>query len=637
MCGTVDQQGRKAKRFMENQEKTPRKKRAKKAGATDFDTYVANVSNGLNPPSTAKRRKKKPDVDAYDAFLQETGDKVNAEPLSGNEDVTQLAMDIEAEKPPKQKKEPPKKQSSAVLSGNEDVLQLQWEMQQEARARQAKAKPKKTKKTDDYDAYLLKAEFAEEIAAEKPRKKKKGSRRKNRRKKQAALIYLLTVVAVLGVLVFLGVRQVQEYQRFQTMREVVEDQRFYQGTTVDGYDLSGMTLEEAQLFFENSVESPYRNRTVTLTTGEMFTAEQLGYSSNYYSMLRTAWSSGRSGTLEERYEAIMNGEHAATAYTVTRRFYSEDAVKAAVDNVAAHNDQPAREPQVTGFDVETCTFTLDEGQVGYVLDKEKLASDIAYVVANGGGKVEPIINSVPVQTDAATVAAQYGRISYMATDASSSAKNRLTNLDLASKAINGTRLDPGEEFSFNGVVGKRTAEKGYKEAGVYAGGQDAKDIGGGICQVGSTLFNVAVMADMDITARQPHSRPVSYLPRGRDAAINWPNQDLKFVNTGDTPVYIVTRLTKDKQVECAIYGKLPEDGHTVVLDSKTTESTEFETEYVLDPLLTPGTTETDTKGYKGYKAIAWKVTLDKDGNEIAREELCRSTYRVQHAVIRYNP
>lgn len=629
---------------MENQEKTARKKRTKKAAATDYDNYVANVSNGLNPPSSAKRRrKKKPDVDAYDAFLKEAGDVVDAEPekpakpLSANEDVTQLEMDIEAAKPPKRKKEPPKKHTGAALHANEDVLQLQWEMQQEARAKQAKAKPKKQKKADDYDDFLLKSEFAEEIAAEKPRKKKKGGRRRNRKKKQAALIYIGTMTVVLGLLLFLCVRQVQEYQRFQMMREVVEDQRFYQGTTVDGHDLSGMTLEEAQAFFENSVEAPYRNRTVTLTTGEMFTAEQLGYSSNYFSMLRTAWSSGRTGTLEQRYEAIMNGEHAAAAYPVTRTFYSEEAVKNAVDNIAAHTDQPAREPQVTGFDVETRKFTLDEGQVGYALDKEKLASDIAYVVANGGGNVEPIINSIPVTTDAETVAAQYGRISFMSTDASSSAKNRLTNLDLASKAINGTRLDPGEEFSFNDVVGKRTAEKGYKVAGVYAGGQDAKDIGGGICQVGSTLFNVAVMADMEITARQPHSRPVSYLPRGRDAAINWPNQDLKFVNAGDTPVYIVTRLTSDKQVECAIYGKLPEDGHTVVLDSKTTESTEFETEYILDPLLDPGTTETDTKGYKGYKAVAWKVTLDRDGNEIAREELCRSTYRVQHAVIRYNP
>lgn len=626
---------------MENQEKITRKKRTKKVVQTDYDNYVANVSNGLNPPSSAKRRrKKKPDVDAYDAFLAETEGKVDAEPekpvrpLSANEDVTQLEMDIVAAQKPKQKAEKPRKNTGAALHANEDALQIQWEMQQEARAKQAKKKPKQA---DDYDAYLLKAEFAEESAPEKPRKAKKGGRRRNRKKRQAAMVYVGTMVVLLGLFAFLGVRQVQEYQRFQMMREVVEDQRFYQGTTVDGHDLSGMTLEEAQLFFENSVEPAYRNRSVTLTTGEMFTAEQLGYTSNYFSVLRAAWSNGRTGTLEERYEAIMNGEHAATAYQVTRSFYSDEAVQNAVASVAAHTDQQAQEPQVTGFDLETLTFTLDEGQVGYELDRQKLASDIAYVVANGGGSVEPIITSIPVETDAATVAAQYGRISFISTDASSSNKNRLTNLDLVSKAINGTRLDPGEEFSFNGVAGKRTAEKGYKEAGVYAGGQDATDIGGGICQVGSTLFNAAVMADMEITARQPHSRPVSYLPRGRDAAINWPNQDLKFVNAGDTPVYIVTRLTKDKQVECAIYGKLPEDGHTVVLDSKTTDTTDFETQYVLDPLLTPGTTETEQKGYKGYKATAWKVTLDKDGNEIAREELCKSTYRKQDAIIRYNP
>lgn len=628
---------------MENQEKTARKKRAKKPSQADYDNYVANVSNGLNPPSQAKRRrKKKPDADAYDQFLQESEPETVARPLHANEDVTQMEMDIEAEKPakkPARKKARPN--TGAALHANEDALQLEWEMQQENKRKAAK--PKKSAAQDapveDYDAYLLKAEFAEEAQPAEPKKRKKsgGGRRKKRRNRQAAIAYIVTMVVILGVFGFVGVRQVQQYQRYQMMREVVEDQRFYEGTTVDGVDVSGMTLDEARAYFENSVEPTYRNRSVMLTTGEMFTAEQLGYSSNYYTVLSTAWSSGRSGTLEERYNAILNGEHAAQDYTVSRVFYTEEAVRAAVANVAAHVDQEAKEPQITGFDSETLEFTLDDGQPGYELDQERLVSDILYVMANGGGDVEPIVNAIAVQYDPDELRAGYGRISYISTDASSSSNNRLTNLYLACKAINGYRLEPGEQFSFNDVVGKRTAEKGYKEAGVYNGGADGMDIGGGICQVGSTLFNAAVMADMKITDRQPHSRPVSYLPKGQDCAINWGNQDLKFVNTTDSPVYVVAILTEDKQVECAVYGKLPEDGHTIKITSSTYKTLSFETYYELDTSLPSGTQEVSKKGRKGYKAVAYKIVLDKDGNEISKDVLCYSTYNKQDQIVKYNP
>ena len=622
---------------MDNQEKSTRRKRAKKPSQADYDNYVANVSNGLNPPSQAKRRrKKKPDADAYDQFLQESEPEAASHPLHANEDVVQLEMDIEEEKPAKKPAQKKKEPTGAALHANEDALQLEREMRQEKKHRPAKAAKPKQESAEDYDAYLLKAETAEELPPETPRKRKKnGGRRKNRRKKQMAVAYIVTMVAILGVFAVVGVRQVQQYQRYQMMREVVEDQRFYEGSVVDGVDVSGMTLEEARTYFENSVEPAYRNRSVSLTTGEMFTAEQLGYTSNYYTVLSTAWSSGRNGTLEERYDAIINGEHTAQTYAVTRTFYTEDAVQAAAASVASHVNQEAEEPQISGFDPETLKFTLDDGQPGYELDQERLVSDILYVMANGGGDIEPIINTVAVEYDADELRAGYGRISYISTDASTSSNNRLTNLDIACTTINGYRLEPGEQFSFNEILGKRTPDKGYKEAPVY--GSDGMDYGGGICQVGSTLFNAAVMADMDIVERKPHSRPVAYLPKGQDCAINWGTQDLKFVNNTGSPVYIVTILTDDKQVECAVYGKLPEDGHTVKITSSTYKTLGFETIYQLDTRLAPGTQEIERKGRKGYKAVAYKVVLDKDGNEISNEVLCYSTYNKQDQIVKYNP
>ncbi|MGN0294326.1 MAG: VanW family protein [Lachnospiraceae bacterium] len=120
----------------------------------------------------------------------------------------------------------------------------------------------------------------------------------------------------------------------------------------------------------------------------------------------------------------------------------------------------------------------------------------------------------------------------------SSNTNRSTNLRLACNAINGKILANGDTFSFNGVVGERTAAKGYKEAIIYEGGQEVGGIGGGICQVATTLFNAALKANFTIVERHQHSMTVHYCPLGYDAAIAWGSKNLRFRNNSGTSVMI---------------------------------------------------------------------------------------------------
>ncbi len=133
-------------------------------------------------------------------------------------------------------------------------------------------------------------------------------------------------------------------------------------------------------------------------------------------------------------------------------------------------------------------------------------------------------------------------------------RNRSNNIELATKACNGYIIKPGETFSFNTVVGKRTTERGYKEAGVYSNGQTDTGIGGGICQVSSTLFNAALESNMVITARRSHSLSVSYLPRGRDAAVSWGGPEFKFKNPHKFPVMIGTYYDKSGKLTMSILG-----------------------------------------------------------------------------------
>ena len=131
--------------------------------------------------------------------------------------------------------------------------------------------------------------------------------------------------------------------------------------------------------------------------------------------------------------------------------------------------------------------------------------------------------------------------------------NRTTNLKIASAAINGTIVYPGETFSFNKVVGKRTADKGYKPATIFTGSSGtAQSLGGGICQVASTMFNAVLYGNLGIVERHQHSQRVAYCPLGRDAAIYWGSEDFKFKNTTNYPIKISMKCANG-QITCALY------------------------------------------------------------------------------------
>jgi len=134
---------------------------------------------------------------------------------------------------------------------------------------------------------------------------------------------------------------------------------------------------------------------------------------------------------------------------------------------------------------------------------------------------------------------------------------RLNNIILSSDAVNGLILEPGEEFSFNEVVGRRTWERGYRPAPAFSGGLTVDAIGGGICQVSSSIFSSILDSDILVTERFPHGRPVAYLPRERDATVSWGTLDFKFVNNTEYPLRIDSQVD-DRTLTVRVFGTLTE-------------------------------------------------------------------------------
>ena len=479
---------------------------------------------------------------------------------------------------------------------------------------------------DEYDAPLRREH-------QPPRRKKK--RKKKRRSPFSALtaLLLLVIAGCVGV----GVWRVNAYEDFVQMKAVVSQQNFYAGTTVDGVDVSSMTLPQAIEYWDTQVEPAYRETAAVLNDGTRITASQMGYSSDYVNTLSAAWNAGCTGSLVERYKRVALHMESPKSYEVSRTLYDSAVVQSYAAQLADQIDTEAKNASLESFDVNTQQFSYAKEQVGRTLDQQSLIEDIEAALSSGGGNVQLEIAAVQPELTIENVASQYGMITSAVTNASSSSSNRLNNIALSLQLINGTKLEPGESFSFNGVVGERTRDRGFKSAPAYSGGEVTEEVGGGICQVSTTLFNAAVKADLEIDERHSHSLTVSYVDLGKDAAVDWGNKDLRFTNTSDDDIYICCYLSEDKRVHIAIFGKLLEDGITITLEGKKTGTVEPETEYQLNFMMASGETKVIQKGKEGYSAAAYKIWWDANGNEIKRELLCKSNYKATKQIVEYGP
>ncbi|MDO4539711.1 MAG: VanW family protein [Syntrophomonadaceae bacterium] len=206
--------------------------------------------------------------------------------------------------------------------------------------------------------------------------------------------------------------------------------------------------------------------------------------------------------------------------------------------------------------------------------------------------------------------------------------NRSANLRLAAEQINGVALEPGEVFSFNERVGKRTWEAGYRNALVVIGSKFEPELGGGICQVSSTLYDAVLMSGLEIVERTNHGLPVAYIPLGLDATVYWGAQDFKFRNSNDNPVYIGVFSEKGKgELTICIYGHRSEKKN-IKLRNIVYSYIPYTTQLQLDPELEPGTVIVDNAGGSGARAQGFIDIYDESGEVLVETiALSKDYYR----------
>lgn len=210
--------------------------------------------------------------------------------------------------------------------------------------------------------------------------------------------------------------------------------------------------------------------------------------------------------------------------------------------------------------------------------------------------------------------------------------NRSTNLSTACKKINNYVLQPGETFSYNQTLGKRTVENGFREAHIFTSSGVEDGLGGGICQISSTLYNTVILSNLDIVERHNHMYDPEYVDQGRDATVSYGSLDFKFKNTRKYPIKI-TAYISGGVATVSIYGIKEENEPRVQISSTVTSTIPCQVKTVEDSSLAEGTEQVVTRGMNGYKSVTYKYLYYPDGR-VEKTQLSADSYATITKVVK---
>ena len=211
--------------------------------------------------------------------------------------------------------------------------------------------------------------------------------------------------------------------------------------------------------------------------------------------------------------------------------------------------------------------------------------------------------------------------------------SRTTNLSIACSKLNGYVIQPGEVFSYNKVLGKRSVENGYREAAIYTSNGVENGLGGGICQISSTLYNAVLMANLGIEERHNHSYTTSYSDPGRDATVAYGSLDFKFKNTRKYPVKIEAYI-KSGVATIRIYGIKENPDYKVQVVAKVTSTIPCDVQRIEDSTLPAGTEKVVTKGTNGCRSVTYKNVYDQSGNLVSSTQISSDYYKTITRVVK---
>jgi vancomycin resistance protein YoaR len=418
--------------------------------------------------------------------------------------------------------------------------------------------------------------------------------------------------------------------------EAAQEPQIAKGVFIGPIDVSGMDMDEAEKAVSEYVDE-MAEKTIILHVDEgkekEFCANDIDLYWSNTGIVQEAYALGHQGNLVERYKALKDLENNKHVYELNFG-YDEEAIASLVAGCAEDFDQ---ETINCTLKKDGSEFVITEGQTGYLVDRDASKRAIEDFLEDSFLDGQSTINLVVEAQQPKGTKEELSRVrdvlGTFTTSYSSSGSSRSANVANGCSLINGSTVYPGEEFSVLDTITPFTRENGYYPAGSYLNGVVVESIGGGICQVSTTLYNAVLLAELDVTERHNHSMIVNYVDPSADAAIaESGGKNFRFVNSLDHPIYIEGSTSSDKRITFTIYG---------VEERNPSRKVSYQSEVLekipasADRIVTDGGHSIGYVGtqsaHLGYRAQLWKIVTEN--GETTKEVVNTSTYKMVPRIV----
>lgn len=432
---------------------------------------------------------------------------------------------------------------------------------------------------------------------------------------------ILITLALILMLIFISVMYFTEEYTNPYM---------HKGVKIEDIDVSNLSKEDALKEVKSVTDEMIKNKVVNFTYEDISIPVPLrdfGYKLNLEDAINKAYSYGRSDNLFYNYLDIIKG------YIFKKNFVAKaDIDDAKREEVILNIGNKIFKKALDAYPIinEDGSVTIKESEIGRYMDINE-AKDLINLDILHEEKIE-----LPVYKTEPKIYSNYydgidKKLGDFETDYSSSIKNRKENIRLAASKFNNMKLNPGDEISFNDVVGEISEKTGFKSATVIVGGEYESGIGGGICQVSTTLYNSLILSDLEITERHNHSRPIHYVDLGTDAAVARGYKDLKFKNNTNNPILILSEANGEK-LNFKVLGNGSDRDYEVKIIPQLLGTVSPGVDTIYSDALPDGESTVRESGARGYSYKTYKEII-KNGEVVDKKEISKSYYLPKDKVV----
>ena len=404
----------------------------------------------------------------------------------------------------------------------------------------------------------------------------------------------------------------------------------HRGVRIEDIDVSNLSKEDALKEVKSFTDEMIKNKVVNFTYEDISVPVPLrdfGYKLNLEDAINKAYSYGRSDNLFYNYLDIIKG------YIYKKNFVAKaDIDDTKREEVILNIGSKIFKKPVDAHPIikDDGSVTIKDSEIGRYMDINE-AKDLINLDILHEDKIE-----LPVYKTEPKIYSNYydginKKLGDFETDYSSSVKNRKENIRLAASKFNNMKLNPGDEISFNDVVGEISEKTGFKSATVIVGGEYESGIGGGICQVSTTLYNSLILSDLEITERHNHSRPIHYVDLGTDAAVARGYKDLKFKNNTNNPILILSEANGEK-LNFKVLGNGSDRDYEVKIIPQLLGTVSPGVDTIYSDALPDGESTVKESGARGYSYKTYKEII-KNGEVVDKKEISKSYYLPKDKVV----